>query len=29
MHLAEFHDRIGAVEVERARQQALGNLDDD
>ena len=23
-HLAEFHDRIGAVEVEQARQQALG-----
>ena len=22
-HLAEFHDRIGAVEVEQARQQAL------
>jgi hypothetical protein len=27
-HLAEFHDRIGAVEVEKARQQALGELDD-
>jgi hypothetical protein len=23
-HLAEFHDRIGAVEVEHARRQALG-----
>jgi hypothetical protein len=29
MHLAEFNDRIGAVDVERARRQALGNLDDD
>ena len=28
-HLAEFHDRIGAVDVEQARQQALGGLDDD
>jgi len=27
-HLAEFHDRIGAVDVEKARQQALGGLDD-
>ena len=27
-HLAEFHDRIGAVEVEQARQQALGRVDD-
>ena len=24
-HLAEFHDRIGAVDVEQARQQALGH----
>jgi hypothetical protein len=28
-HLAEFHDRVGAVEVEQARQQALADLDDD
>jgi hypothetical protein len=28
-HLAEFHDRIGAVEVEAARQQALERLADD
>jgi hypothetical protein len=28
-HLAEFHDRIGAVEVEQARQQALERFDDD
>ncbi len=27
-HLAEFHDRIGAVEVEQARRQALADLDD-
>jgi hypothetical protein len=27
-HLAEFHDRIGAVEVEEARQQALARFDD-
>jgi hypothetical protein len=26
-HLAEFHDRIGAVEVEQARQQALARRD--
>ena len=25
-HLAEFHDRIGAVDVEHARQQALERL---
>ena len=25
-HLAEFHDRIGAVEVEQARQQALEQM---
>ena len=24
-HLAEFHDRIGAVDVEHARRQALGD----
>jgi hypothetical protein len=28
-HLAEFHDRIGAVEVEQARQQALAVASDD
>ena len=28
-HLAEFHDRIGAVDVEHARRQALGTTDDD
>jgi hypothetical protein len=28
-HLAEFHDRIGAVDVEHARQQALEQLADD
>ena len=28
-HLAEFHDRIGAVDVEHARQQALERFDDD
>jgi hypothetical protein len=28
-HLAEFHDRIGAVEVEHARQQALARLERD
>jgi hypothetical protein len=28
-HLAEFHDRIGAVEVEQARQQALAQIADD
>jgi predicted kinase len=28
-HLAEFHDRIGAVEVEHARRQALDRLSDD
>jgi hypothetical protein len=28
-HLAEFHDRIGAVDVEKARQQALGRAHDD
>ena len=28
-HVAEFHDRIGAVDVERARRRALGNVDDD
>jgi hypothetical protein len=27
-HLAEFHDRIGAVEVEQARQQVLARTDD-
>lgn len=27
-HLAEFHDRIGAVDVEHARRQALGMADD-
>ena len=27
--LAEFHDRIGAVDVEQARHQALAQLDDD
>jgi hypothetical protein len=27
-HLAEFHDRIGAVEVEQARQQVLSRTDD-
>lgn len=27
-HLAEFHDRIGAVEVEHARRQVLARLDD-
>jgi len=27
-HLAEFHDRIGAVEVEHARQQVLAQDDD-
>ena len=27
-HLAEFHDRIGAVDVEHARQEALARLDD-
>ena len=27
-HLAEFHDRIGAVEVEEARQQVLARTDD-
>ena len=27
-HLAEFHDRIGAVDVEKARRQALGGLDE-
>jgi hypothetical protein len=26
-HLAEFHDRIGAVEVDEARRQALDQLD--
>jgi hypothetical protein len=26
-HLAEFHDRIGAVEVEQARQQVLARTD--
>jgi hypothetical protein len=28
-HLAEFHDRIGAVDVEHARQRALEQLEDD
>ena len=28
-HLAEFHDRIGAVDVEHARQQALERFSDD
>ena len=28
-HLAEFHDRIGAVDVEHARQQALERFEDD
>jgi len=28
-HLAEFHDRIGAVDVEHARQEALERLGDD
>jgi hypothetical protein len=27
-HLAEFHDRIGAVEVEQARQTVLARTDD-
>ena len=27
-HLAEFHDRIGAVDVEKARRQALGEVDE-
>ena len=27
-HLAEFHDRIGAVEVEEARQQVLARTDE-
>lgn len=27
-HLAEFHDRIGAVEVEEARQRVLARTDD-
>ena len=27
-HLAEFHDRIGAVDVEHARQEALERLSD-
>jgi hypothetical protein len=27
-HLAEFHDRIGAVDVEHARQEALARLAD-
>jgi len=27
-HLAEFHDRIGAVDFEHARQEALARLDD-
>lgn len=27
-HLAEFHDRIGAVEVEQARQQVLARTGD-
>ena len=27
-HLAEFHDRIGAVEVEQARQQVLARTDE-
>jgi len=27
-HLAEFHDRIGAVEVEKARRQVLEESDD-
>jgi hypothetical protein len=27
-HLAEFHDRIGAVDVQHARQQALDQLRD-
>ena len=28
-HLAEFHDRIGAVEVEQARQQVRARTDPD
>jgi hypothetical protein len=28
-HLAEFHDRIGAVDVEHARQQVLARRDDE
>ncbi len=28
-HLAEFHDRIGAVEVEQARQQVLSRTHPD
>jgi len=28
-HVAEFHDRIGAVDVEKARQQALARAGDD
>jgi hypothetical protein len=27
-HLAEFHDRIGAVEVEQARQQVLARTEE-
>ena len=27
-HLAEFHDRIGAVEVEQARQEVLARTDE-
>ena len=27
-HLAEFHDRIGAVEVEQARQEAFSRTDE-
>ena len=27
-HLAEFHDRIGAVDVEKARRQALARVDE-
>jgi hypothetical protein len=27
-HLGEFHDRIGAVEVEQARQQVLARTDE-
>ena len=28
-HLAEFHDRIGAVEVEQARRQVLARTEDE